>query len=310
MKEFKYSFGILAVVLLIYQVSCSEINSQEMNNGLSQEFKDYWYAGQGELNRYQLQQVRYGEVREGDAVLIFVTEDFLTDKQVKYESGQSNANAISVLKLNLTRKFLTGIYPYSMMTSVFTPVGHQEPTLKVTTSSQEWCGHAYSQLNLKSNRYEGILHSYFQEEADREFNLEQVLLEDEIWARIRLDPSKLPTGEIRIIPGTQFQRLSHRETEVEIATASIDSYRDKALSSQTLTSYQIDYRDFGRILKITFESDFPYEIVAWEEQAPGDPASSEMLITRATRTHSLKSPYWRQHSLADTVLRKELGLKQ
>ena len=37
------------------------------------QFNDYWYAGDAELTRYALQQVRYGEVHEGDAVLIFVT---------------------------------------------------------------------------------------------------------------------------------------------------------------------------------------------------------------------------------------------
>ena len=50
---------------------------------LSQEFKDYWYSGEAELTRYELEQARYGEIHRGDAVLIFVTEDFRTDKQVK-----------------------------------------------------------------------------------------------------------------------------------------------------------------------------------------------------------------------------------
>ena len=74
-------------------------------------FGDYWYQGEAELNRYDLKQFRYGEMRGGDAVLIFVTEDFLTDKQVKYEYGPKPESAATVLKMNATRKFITGIYP-------------------------------------------------------------------------------------------------------------------------------------------------------------------------------------------------------
>ena len=56
---------------------------------------------------------------------------------------------------NFTKKFATGIYPYSMMTSVYSPieVGENPKTLKVSTSAQEWCGHVYTQLNLKGSEY-------------------------------------------------------------------------------------------------------------------------------------------------------------
>ena len=52
---------------------------------LSQTFKDYWYAGKAEITSYKLEQARYGEIRNGKAVLIYVTEDFLPNKQVKAE---------------------------------------------------------------------------------------------------------------------------------------------------------------------------------------------------------------------------------
>lgn len=275
---------------------------------LSQEFKDYWYDGLAELTRYDLEQARYGEIHGGDAVLIFVTEDFLKDKQVKYESSEPDKNATSVLKLNFTRKFLTGIYPYSVMSSVFTPVDQSIPTLKITTSSQEWCGHTYMQVNYRKNKYRLMLHSYFQQEADREDNLDAAELEDAIWTQIRLDPSKLKTGDIELIPGTQFLRFSHREAAIEKATASLNEVSDPSLSTKPLTQYRIDYPNIKRVLEITFESEFPYSIVAWKEQTQSGFGDPEILTTRAVRTHTLKSPYWGQHSKADTVLRRELGL--
>ncbi len=148
---------------------------------LTDEFGDYWYQGEAELTSYKLEQARYGEIHEGEAVLIFVTEDFSKRKQVKLDNpAGAPDDKVSVLKLNLTKKFITGIYPYSMMSSVFTPVQRQSypQTLKVTTSSQEWCGHTFTQLNLQKRKYALELRSYFESEGDQSLELDGLILED------------------------------------------------------------------------------------------------------------------------------------
>jgi hypothetical protein len=40
------------------------------------DFEKYWFNGEAELSSFQLTQARYGELREGKAVMIFVTEPF------------------------------------------------------------------------------------------------------------------------------------------------------------------------------------------------------------------------------------------
>ena len=295
-------FGIIVTVAM----SCSSVNSQKQNTALSQEFKDYWYSGEAELTRYELEQARYGEIHRGDAVLIIVTEDFRTDKQVKYESGNRD-NITSVLKLNFTRKFITGIYPYSVMSSIFTPVSNTGPTLKITTSSQEWCGHSFSQLNFRQNQYQYKLYSYFQDEGDQSLSLDKIMLEDEIWTKIRIQPSSLPVGSIRLAPGTQFLRFNHREFAAEEATATLERVTELELSADPFFQYRVEYLDFNRILKITFEVEFPHHIVAWEEQTQS--GTGQVLTTKAKRTHFIKAPYWQQNSLADSVFRQELGLE-
>lgn len=303
MNIYKAFNTILSLLMIIGFVSCSSANGQEntMPPPTSPQFNDYWYSGKAELTRYKLEQSRYGEVHEGDAVLIFVTEDFRTDKQVKYEGGDRK-NVAPILKLNFTKKFFTGIYPYSLITSTFTPVDEQLATLKVATSVQEWCGHTYSQLNLKKNKYKGRLHSYFQAEGDQEFELDAVLLEDEIWTKIRLNPQALPTGTITLIPGSQYLRLKHRDIAVEKAKASLELTEDATLSTKPLNKYRIEYQGFNRVLEITFETEFPYAIVAWEEQSQGGTA------TRAVRTHTMNSAYWGQHGVEDAKLKEKLGL--
>jgi hypothetical protein len=261
-------------------------------------FDGYWFTGEAELSRYELEQSRYGEIREGDAVLVFVTEDFLPDKQVKSDSAdRARTGALPVLKLNFTKKFNTGLYPYSIMTSIFTPlrVDAYPRTLKTSTSVQEWCGHTWLQLNLRDDEYRLTGHSYFESEGDERRELPAGWLEEEIWTRIRVAPSTLPTGDLAVIPGGEQSRLRHRPLEVERATATRTTGKD---DSET---YTLQYRRTGRKLSIRFNRAFPHEILGWEETDRGG-------TTRATRTHVLKTDYWARSGNDDARLREKLGL--
>jgi len=108
---------IILAVSILWGCATQEADQPKIiKREISQQFKDYWYDGTAEINSYELQQSRYGQLHQGHAVLIFVTEDFSRSKQVKLD-GPGNAvdDKASVLKLNLTKKFNTGIYPYAMM---------------------------------------------------------------------------------------------------------------------------------------------------------------------------------------------------
>ncbi len=140
------------------------------------QFGKYWNRGKAEITSYDLEQARYGEVHPGEAVTIFVTEPFDPEEQVKADNPDEAD--IQVLKLNLTKKFVTGIYPYSMMLSVFTPVNLEKfpRTLKTTVSSQEWCGHTWTQLNWRNGKYLAELRSYFESEGDWDFVVGDAIL--------------------------------------------------------------------------------------------------------------------------------------
>lgn len=260
-------------------------------------FKKQWYAGVAEITRYELKQARYGDVHQGDAVLIFVTEDFLVRDQVKHERG--DGESVSVLKLNFTRTFKTGIYPYSMMSSIFTPVNPEQPrSLKVTTSVQEWCGHTFTQMNFRNEHYHGILRSYFQSEGDRNFVLDG-WLEDEIWTHIRLAPEQLPVGEVQLIPGTQYQRLAHVLPQVQTATAEM-------VTGDTTQTYRVIYSTIPRKLSITFEKAYPHAILSWEESRQ---QRGKWVTTTATKTHAMMLDYWSKNAAADSTYRTQLGLE-
>ncbi len=274
---------------------------------VSDEFRDYWYAGKGELNRFELEQARYGEMHRGEAVLIFVTEDFLTDRQIKLESDPAGREYTSVLKMNFTKKFVTGLYPYSLMSSVFTPIDRATypRSLKVSSSAQEWCGHVYGQINLVGMNRDSFAveeHSYFEREGDRNYTLAGVLLEDEVWTRLRLAPERLPVGRIRAVPGMLSARLRHRQLAEEEATASMTSVTVPKFGE--VGRYTLEYGG-ERSLAIDFIKRFPYEIVGWSETYAD---FGRTATTRAVRTDMLATDYWSKHSNADTLLRSRLGL--
>lgn len=276
-------------------ITPSTPTSTAPNRVISQEFKDYWYAGTAEISSYKLEQARYGQMREGTAALIYVTEDFLPDVQVKADR-QNNTN-IPVLKLNATKNFTTGIYPYSIMTSTFFPVFQKQHAIKVSHSMQEWCGHVYAQLNNKEV-FSITSHSYFEGEADQMFDLEKNILENELWTQLRVNPKELPKGNLTIIPDFAYSRMKHVPLKAYKATATHD-----------LGSYTLEYPALNRRLIINYEPEFPYTITSWEENfTSGYGSNAQVLTTRATRIKTIQSPYWSKNKNKDIVLRKELGL--
>jgi len=263
---------------------------------LSEEFKAYWYDGEAEITSYKLEQARYGELREGTAVLVYVTEDFLPNVQVKADNY--NETNIPVLKLNATKNFNTGIYPYSIMQSTFYPVTNNQHALKISASIQEWCGHVYMQLNNR-NTFEVQSHSYFQGEADENFKLDKTWTENELWTKLRIDPKSLPVGQLDLIPALESTRLNHEALEPQ-----------KAFTKLENNSYTISYPEANRTLKINFNPNFPFDIIGWEETTTnGIGTSSETLTTKATKLETLKSDYWNKKSNADLNLRETLKLQ-
>ncbi len=258
-------------------------------------FNNYWYSGKAEITSYKLSQVRYGEIHEGTAVNIFVTEDFLLGKQVKADNP--NEKNVPILKLNSTKKFTTGIYPYSLMTSTFSPIDINKNAIKISFSSQEWCGNTFVQLNNREE-YQIQFYSYFESNADRNIDLKKHILENELWNQLRISPKNLPVGELQIIPSFEFLGLHHKEFKAFDAIASLEE-------QGTFLIYTINYPKLERTLSIKVTKDFPNTIESWEETFS---SRGKTLTTKAEKIKTIQSAYWSKNRVADTEERKELGL--
>ncbi|MDN3594543.1 septum formation inhibitor Maf [Zunongwangia endophytica] len=289
------AFAFLCLLLL----GCNKIPEPPQERKLSSEFKEYWFDGTAEVTSYHLKQARYGEIREGSAMKIFVKEDFLPEEHVK--ADEASERTFPILKLNSTKKFTTGIYPYSIMESSFYPLQKEGHATKISASIQEWCGQQFIQLNNRTN-FEIQLNSYFENPADKHFNIPKTFLENEIWNLIRVHPKELPVGDLEMIPSFEFLQLDHREAKAYKVTA-------KRSKDDSLEVYTLQYPKLNRTLKIFFKTEFPHEIEKWEEIKPsGNGEDAKMLTTKALKNKRLKIDYWNKNSQNDVSLREKLGL--
>ena len=287
----------LTALGLINVASCQE-KKLVPENASWKDTEKTWNSA-AEIARYDLKQEFYGKIVTGEAMMIYVKEPFLEKKQVKDESGKGN---YQVLKLNATREFKTGFYPYHTLTSVFQPI---EPSstgkaLKVTTSVQDWCGHVFMQTNRKDGNLVTEVRSYFEKEDNGVFKEKSsALLEDEVWTALRLNPTKLPTGEVSMIPGSLSQRFSHTKP---IAMTAQTKWA-KGNTDETIT-YEIYYPSNSRKLTIEIQSELPYEIQGWHESNNKGLLSSGTLKKRLTNVD-----YWNYtDKKSGNELRKKMGL--
>jgi len=262
------------------------------------QFSNYWYSGKAEVVVYDLKQSRYGEVREGKSVLIFVTEPFSKSKHVKLDNPQaSDSDHVPVLKLNKTKKYNTGIYPYSIMTSSYADISNGK-LLKVSTSVQEWCGHVFMQANAKNDDYLFKGHSYFESEGEQKETLKVTNLEESIFLKLRLN--KLKPGKIRLTPSQEQSRMLHipyEPTDAEIKISEEPEYKKVVVTYD----HPMDLKT-----EIHVGKEFPYHILKWVES-----------FERGGKTHSTIATmkkinlltYWNMSASKFEQHRKDIGLE-
>ena len=308
MKYGKILFIVLVSIVFITTAGYS-FETSFFGTYSYQQFQKYWFSGRGEISRFSLEQARYGEVHKEDAVLVYVTETMNPAKQVKADTP--GPKDVPVLKPNAVRKFFTGMYPYSVMTSVFAPVDSQKYPLplKISASTQEWCGLVYLQMNLRENEFHVTSHSYFEKEGDKQFRLQKILPEDALWTRLRIAPATLPQGEFLLIPSATYSRFLHRPLKPVRVVGRLNEIENKSLEGVSLVRYEVNFKEVQRTIMISFEKEFPYRIQQWEDTYPGlSRMAPKTLTTRAIRTHTTMIDYWNHHDNKDRGLLDRLGL--
>jgi len=272
----------------------------------AQDFWAHWGDGKAELNGYALKQPRYGAVRSGTSVLIFVTEDFSDSLRVKADPGKHPASDVyPVLKLNAVRDFPTGIYDYNVMTSTFLRIAPGWPVAKVSFSSQEWCGHVWHQIVPRDGKLSGLFHSYFDGEADGAESLafpQGGVLEDALpvmlrgWNGVYLEPGE--SRAVPLLPSLIWARLNHRPLAWTIARGAGTRSVTVPAGRFEVTTYTVVTAD-GRKLVFEIETASPHRLIRQT-----GPDGEELTLKGSTRL-----PYWQLNAPGGELHLKDLGLR-
>lgn len=278
-------------------------------------FWSYWGDGKAELSSYAVTQNRYGENRSASVVLIYVTEPFSLAKQVKLDNPQrGDKDVVQVLKLNRVKNFQTGIYPYSLMTSTFAPVYNYKlgatayaagAPLKISFSSQEWCGAMFHQLNRTATGMHSHERSYFESEGDTDTPLDApaaTLFADELFIAVRGLLRPMPTGSVSLYPTLEYSRLLHKPLERETATIAAKDTRASAKKT-TVPATEWSISTPTQEWKFTVEKAYPYKILAYQHAVGGN------VIERGELQESLRLPYWELNHNGDESHAKKLQLR-
>lgn len=297
-------FGLLATASMLAM-------STPARADLDPQQSAHWFDGRAELAGYRLTQPRYGELREGRAVLVYVTETFSESDRVKASSGRHPpSDEFLVMKLNLVKDFQTGIYDYNVMTSAFSALkaryGRAAGALtKLTFSSQEWCGQVFDELLFSKDGLRHRSFSYFDGEGDRSRELEVPeggIDFDRLFIAVRQLPEPLlergATRELPIFERLERSRFRHRTAawrpgrihrRAETASIEVPAGRFE------VDVYEVAVADES--YRFDVEAAFPHRLVRWTGP---DGEKAELL-------GSMRSKYWQQNAEGDERLLKELG---
>ncbi len=297
-SSFSMNFKIEKDVTISYISSTNDLKEKRT---VTKEAKAFWYDGNAELSSYKLTQARYGETHEGTAVLVYVAEPFSKKANTKADDYK-DPNNISVLKLNKTLKFNTGIYPYSLMTSTFFPLENENTSLKISSSLQEWCGMTYLEMKNETD-FIFNFDSYFEGFTFKNRVVKKELLEDDLWTLLRLNPDLLPIGEQLMIPAMSFLRLRNREPTAHKVNITLQK------DVEGISYYTLNYPELERELIIRYAAVFPYVITGWEETCySGYGEEKKMQTSKAYLLKTIKTDYWNQNHNKDTYWREKLAL--
>jgi hypothetical protein len=270
----------------------------------SPAFWKVWGDGKAELSGYAVRTMRYGAPREGRVALIYVTEPMDRRNWIKDDAGDVPPEArVNVLKLNNVLKFQTGIYPYSVMTSVFAPVDpspfERFAPAKVAMSAQEWCGFVYEKVIPSADAFASEVRSYFHAEGDRDATIKTppgTLHEDALLIQLRELDGPFSNGKSwsgSIVPSLWSLRKSHGALAPVAATIRReDAMRDGA----PVTRFTLTYGSTTTTYDV--EKAAPRRVLGWKT-SDGDEAK----LLKTTRL-----PYWKLNAPGDESYLNELGL--
>ena len=265
-------------------------------------FWEWWGDGRAEMSGYRISTPRYGAPREGELALVYVTEPHDRRTWIKDDTVEE-PHRVNVMKLNVSLKFLTGIYPYSLLTSVFAPVDRYRPRgfspVKLTLGSQEWCGNYFHEVWPAEDQLRSLRISYFASEGEtvREIRVPpDTLYEDALLIQLReLDGPFAGGGDWEgpLVPGLWSVRRRHGTVRPVPARITRERGRREGVP---VTRFTVRLGEEERVIDV--ERERPRRVLGWRT------SDGEV----AALLGSERLAYWRLNGPGDEEERRRMGL--
>ena len=174
-------------------------------------FQKYWKMQDVETTTFILKQ---DSLIIGNATLSYRLKDF----------GKDQPNGIiHSLSLNFTQKISQENYNYSDNLTVLIPLNSllYPHAMSIVSSSQSNDGTDYLSFQPEPKSYLFVGRNSIEPEKEIHKSTEKGNLEDEIWAKIRMNPNALPQGEIEMIPSLGYWNKIHKSPSVQEVKAEL-----------------------------------------------------------------------------------------
>lgn len=224
-----------------------------------------WDDGLAQVCLYEGRQLKYGNLVPSSLEMITIREALDPGRLVKASAAQ---NAWPVMKMNLTRRTRTGVYEYVQMASVFV---HRDSgrLVKLATTSSEWCGTSFSQLECREGQAELLISNYFPNGGTKRENLNPDALPifDEqlpIFLKQRLD--ELQAGETFLLA----QPLLNHKPRYAVATAevlTVESGSERLADGSEQPVRRIRLRTETGVQTYAFAETPLRSLIAWQNEA-------------------------------------------
>ncbi len=284
-------FVILLVILPNAQTLLAQRStlSEAIYNGWATD--GLWDDGNAEIAEYKGERIIYGEPRSHTCRLITVKEDFNTEYYVKADWPYGQKPILTTLKQNQVATIETPNYPYHFMTSVFFDRNDVGDTVKMSVSSQEWCGLTFKEYQLWHEVPIMSYSSYWDGEGTGERGLpdhtETTLFEEELPLIVRalnfedgltvqfgLQPNQTTTRAPAPRPAIALLVVKRPPHAVETAIGPYTRSQAWVVTIET---------DDNRALEFLVEADYPNRLLQWSHS---DGRNYQLQDIR-------RWPYWR-----------------
>jgi len=271
----KHQLFLLISTLFIFSACGRNIKSDAPDT--SYKIKDHfhldwaqnslWNDGKAEVATYSAERIIYGKIRSFDYTYILVKETFNKEFNVKTDNYERN-DLFEVMKMNQICRIPTKKYPYHFLTSCFFKRYDAFRLHKLSSSSQEWCGNTYKQVDDHGKDYHLKYHSYWDGESSGKKILDGgVWYEDQLFFTLRT--LKFKEGLEFQYPVVESQKSS-KVLPIKVYNANV---RVKSAKAAELDSSVLNKQDFwkvelqleeGKTNSYYYSKEYPNELLQFE----------------------------------------------